>query len=237
MPYSHLPQQLQPLARGSEAQQMEYATSAFWQIACQLRFPLNENYICIGKQHVDSSRRRVDVKVEHIAPYADNYAPILLVEVKGTGESLKRLEEQAKDYGLRLLGDKGLNLLWIQTIRGLTYRHWRLAPEGEMRAMTGTDRMGLKDEYFDVKTEGGWAQWWRDSGKMKAQHPLSTAPVLASQQHQLPIATSSYAVPAHVSQVDGWEAPPATSEMEVEPQGDVLLGEGEYEEGNDKAER
>ncbi|KAJ4316377.1 hypothetical protein N0V84_007892 [Fusarium piperis] len=236
---------------------IEYKASAAWQAVLSARLPRPWQLLC--EQAPDDSRRRADMSVIRLSSTHETLQPVMYVEVKRSGGSLKEVEHQGKDAGSRAISENSLMGIFIMTIWGLKFRFWYMAARNsELQALFGSNNEASKEEYVDLRSYQGALELQSSLSIVQGETPLREAPMLPSQPQpsqpqpswedpyaQHPIETdagsSSAGVdgtlaPKHVS-VD---APGATDEMgsdESSVEDDIESSGGKGKEKQKKKDR
>ncbi|UPK90733.1 hypothetical protein LCI18_001668 [Fusarium solani-melongenae] len=145
---------------------IEYTTSGAWQAVLSARLPRPWQLIC--EQAPDDSRRRVDMSVIRLSANEETLEPVMYIEVKRSGGSLKEVELQGKNAGTRAIAEGSLTGIFIMTI-------WDLQP------LFGSPKEANKEEYTDLRSYQDALQLQYSISMIQRETPLRVAPMLPSQ--------------------------------------------------------
>lgn len=159
---------------------IEYKSSAVWQTILQRKFPYPCQVLC--EQAPDDSRRRCDMQILRYYSESHIAIPILYVEVKRRGGSLKDVEEQGLDAGRRAIVEEGLTSIFILTAWGLRFRAWFVDKDDRALApVFGTASKADRKEYLDLTTLEGIIELDKTIDLIRNEGPIRQAPVVPSQ--------------------------------------------------------
>lgn len=160
---------------------IEYKSSAFWQVWLQRSFFEVDIYSVTGESSPDGSLRRVDIVVKRYDPAHDTLSAMLWVECKRPSGSVLEVEHQALDAALRYIATDGLLWIYAMTTVGVSFRSWFVERDREeLVPLHGTPVLADRAQYIDADSEDACVLQ-RTVELVKSQVPLRYAPVLSSQ--------------------------------------------------------
>lgn len=159
---------------------IEYKASAAVQAVLYARFPRPWQLLC--EQAPDDSRRRADMSVIRLSENQETLEPVMYVEVKRRGGSLREVEIQGKDAGARAIADGPLTGIYIMTIWGLKFRVWFMScHDSALQPLFGSHKEASKEEYTDLTSYQGALELQSSISMIQGDTPLRVAPMVPSQ--------------------------------------------------------
>ena len=186
---------------------IEYKSSAFWQVYLREAFSDDPNYMVLCEQSPDgSSRRRVDIVVNKYDPNHDTVTALLYVECKRPDGSLKRVEDQVLDAAKMAIRMYGLRATYAMTTVGVHFRTWIIrGDELVLDPLHGTNTRGDRSQYVSADSKEG-AFLTETVRLIKTDPPLRDNPIVPSQDlRDMPMAGSDTA--AAMEQPSGYGDP------------------------------
>jgi hypothetical protein len=105
-------------------QDIEYKSSAFWQVYLQRAFHGLDTYSVTAELSPDGSRRRVDMAVKRYDDAHHTFTVVLWVECKRPSGSIREIETQALDAALRCIATDNLLFIYAVITVGVSFRIW-----------------------------------------------------------------------------------------------------------------
>src|SRR6266699_1147516 len=209
---------------------IEYKSSAFWQVYLQEAFSDDSNYRVLCEQSPDgSSRRRVDIMVNKYDSNQNTITTLLYVECKRPGGSLKQVEEQVHDAAKMAISMYGLIATYAMTTVGVCFRTWVIRGKDlVLDPLHGEKTQGDRSQYISADSENA-SVLTETIRLVKTDPPLRDAPIVPSQTSgDMPMVGSDVAVageplgygnPAYDAGewsqgggAEGWQYPPEEEE-------------------------
>lgn len=171
----------------AEGHDIEYKSSAFWQLLLQHEFPLSYNYAVLCEQAPDrqDSRKRVDISVVRYDAEHHTFSPSFLLEGKRTGQGkseIRPLEKQALARAKEAIATQNLMSIYVITTWGVRFRAWIvIAKDLALEPMHGGyETIGTLHDYIHVASEDS-RELARVFDIIKTKVPLRQPAVVPSQ--------------------------------------------------------
>ncbi|KAM3526966.1 hypothetical protein MY4038_006582 [Beauveria bassiana] len=170
----------------AQSEDIEYKSSAFWQVILQTWFKLEHDYAVICEYSPDGGRSRTDISVFKYDSNHHTLAILNVVEAKRQGNSPKQAEKDALESALKAIDEYKMTGIYAMTIWGTKFRLWMVAAERRKLEPVdeGEDQLGHRASYIDAASDQ--ARCFVDAvNLMKDEPALRRAPILPSQTHLL----------------------------------------------------
>ncbi|KAM3497087.1 hypothetical protein MY10362_009547 [Beauveria mimosiformis] len=170
----------------AQSEDIEYKSSAFWQVILQTWFKLEHDYAVICEYSPDGGRSRTDISVFKYDSNHHTLAILNVVEAKRQGNSPKQAEKDALESALKAIDEYKMTGIYAMTIWGTKFRLWMVAAERRKLEPVdeGEDKLGHRASYIDAASDQ--ARCFVDAvNLMKDEPALRRAPILPSQTHLL----------------------------------------------------
>lgn len=171
--------------RRAHGHDIEYKYSAVWQRILGNMFTDPWQFVCEQAPH-DDSRRRMDYKVELFDEAEGTISPVIFIEAKRPGSSVKDVERQGLAIAKSAISKDKMTGIYVLTLWGLKFRAWYLSLEGaSLEPLFGSAVSYDKESYLELTTRDGLYEFEKSVAHIKENPPLRSAPVLPSQQAQM----------------------------------------------------
>ncbi|KAM0744662.1 hypothetical protein ACQRIT_000046 [Beauveria bassiana] len=177
----------------AQSEDIEYKSSAFWQVILQTWFKLEDNYAVICEYSPDGGRSRTDISVFKYDPNHHTLAILNVIEAKRQGNAPKQAEKDALESALKAIDEYKMTGIYAMTIWGTKFRLWMVAAERRKLEPVdeGEDQLGHRASYIDAASDQ--ARCFVDAvNLMKDEPALRRAPILPSQTHLLNQVSSQF---------------------------------------------
>lgn len=141
---------------------IEYKSSAFWQVFLQTAFPLDEGFIVVCEFPPDQSRRRVDIVVRYYDGMHHTLASFLFTECKKPGGTTQaqEVEAQARQAAETAIETDHLTIIYAMTTIGTAFRIWFMeSGTGELNPFHGDGGFGDRSQYIDADSPESVGLW------------------------------------------------------------------------------
>ncbi|KAI3340530.1 hypothetical protein F4824DRAFT_453595 [Ustulina deusta] len=162
-------------------QNIEYKSSAFWQIFLQRALQDDPNFIVVCEYSPDGSRRRVDIVIKRYNANHHNFTAMVYVEVKRRKGSIRDCEQQALDAALKAIDGDNLRAVYAMTTQGLFFRCWIVHHERRvLEPLHGENTVADRRQYIHVDSSESY-ELEEAIAHIRSEPPLGRNPILPSQ--------------------------------------------------------
>ncbi|KAG5742925.1 hypothetical protein H9Q69_001800 [Fusarium xylarioides] len=101
----------------------------------------------------DDSRKRMDFKIVRYDAGEDTISPVVFVEVKRPGGSVRDVEEQGFAVAMSAINAYGMTGIYVLTVWGLKFRAWYVTKQSQfLDPLFGYAVQAKKETYLDMTT-------------------------------------------------------------------------------------